>query len=121
MVETTPENTKPEVQLAEASLKPAKAVKVPERTLEQLDSVPVKNMTEKELKKYVDHLRDCKVTAEVQLSSLKEAFTGLKKQQERTEAEYAAFRAAANTQIAFCKDTLAQAFKAVHYMAPLEV
>lgn len=111
---------------AEASLKlrptkPEKPAKVPERTLEELENVPVKNMTEKELKKYVDYLRDCKVTAEVQLNSLKEAFTGLKKQQERTVAEYAAFKTAANTQIAFCKDTLAQAFKAVHYMAPLEV
>lgn len=121
MVETTTETNVLEVQPAEASLKPAKTVKVPERTLEQLDSVPVKHMTEKEIKKYVDYLRDCKVTAEVQLSNLKEAFAGLKKQQERTEADYAAFRAAANTQIAFCKDTLAQAFKAVHYMAPLEV
>lgn len=114
------ETTELEVVPVEASLKPAKAVKVPERTLEELDKVPVKSMTEKELKKYVDHLRDCKVTAEIQINNLKEAFTGLKKQQERTATEYAAFRAAANTQIAFCKDTLAQAFKAVHYMAPLE-
>lgn len=119
MVEMTPETTELEVQPVETSTKSTKPAKA-ERTLEELNSVSVKSMSEKELKKYVDYLRDCKVTAEAQLASLKEAFTGLKKQQDRTEAEYAAYRTAAKTQIEFCKDTLAQAFKAVHYMAPLE-
>lgn len=105
---------------AEASLKPTKPVKVQERTLEELDNVAVKNMSEKELKKYIDHLRDVKTTLENQLRTLRDAFTGIKKQQEITESEFNAYKVAANTQIAFCKDTLAQAFKAVHYMAPLE-
>ena len=109
-----------EASVEEVPVKPVKAVKVPERTLEQLNNVPVKNMTERELKKYVDNLRDTNVALMNQLNTIKEAFTGIKKQQERTEAEFAAYKAAAMTQIAFCKDTLAQAFKAVHYMAPLE-
>jgi archaellum component FlaC len=56
--------------------------------LEELDNVAVKNVSEKELKKYVDHLRDMKITLENQLKTLKDAFTGIKKQQEITEAEF---------------------------------
>lgn len=103
----------------EASLKPQK-VKVVERTIEELENIAVKNMSEKELKKYVDYLRDYKVTAEKQITTLKDAFTGVKKQKEQTEIEFQRYKLAANTQIQFCKDTLAQAFKSVHYMAPLE-
>jgi hypothetical protein len=104
----------------EAPVKPQKPIKVPERALEELEHIPTKNMTEKEIKKYVDYLRDVNVTLANQLKTLKDAFAGVQKQKDQTEADFAAYRAAANTQIAFCKDTLAQAFKAVHYMAPLE-
>ena len=103
----------------EASLKPTKATK-PERTIEELDKVPVKSMTEQELKKYIDYLRDYKATADHQMETLKDAFSGLQKQKTNLEEEYRQFKIAANTQLQFCKDTLAQAFKAVHYMAPLE-
>lgn len=104
----------------EASLKPVKVAKVTERTIEQLESVAVKNMTEKELKKYVDYLRDYKAATTTQMQTLKDAFAGVKKQHTALEAEFNAFKMAAKTQIQFCKDTLTQAFKSVHYMAPLE-
>lgn len=108
-------------EVVEATLKPAKPIKVPERTLEELENASVNSMTEKEVKKYINYLREYKNSVDSQLKTLKEAFTGLQKQKEAQETEFHAYKVAANTQIAFCKDTLAQAFKAVHYMAPLEV
>ena len=109
-----------EIETQEASLNPKK-VKVQERPIEELENVAVKNMSEKELKKYVDYLRDTKTALYNQLTTLKDAFSGVQKQKQVAEEELKQYKLAANTQIQFCKDTLAQAFKAVHYMAPLEV
>jgi archaellum component FlaC len=109
-----------EHETQEASLKPQK-VKVQERTIEELEHAAVKTMSEKELKKYIDYLRDTKTSLCNQLTTLKDAFSGVQKQKQVAEEELKQYKLAANTQIQFCKDTLAQAFKAVHYMAPLEV
>jgi hypothetical protein len=108
-----------ELQVTEEPV--VKQPKVKERTLEELNTMATKNMSEKEIKKYVDYLRDNVATLTTQLRTMQEAFQGVQKQHQKTEQEYAQFRVAANTQIQFCKDTLAQAFKAVHYMQPLEV
>lgn len=100
---------------------PVKKPRVKERTLEELDKAPVKSMSEKEVRKYVDHLRDTNAALMVQLESMREAFQGVQTQKQQLEQKFTQYQIAANTQIQFCKDTLAQAFKAVHYMQSLEV
>lgn len=100
-------------------LKPAKA-KETIRTLEELESAPIKGMSDKEIKKYIEFLREETGQLRAQLQTLKDAFTGVQKQKAAVEQEYTAFKLAARTQISFCKETLAQAYKSVHYMAPLE-
>jgi ABC-type transporter Mla subunit MlaD len=98
---------------------PVKAPKVKDRTLEELATVAPKMMTPTELKKYVDYLRDANTTLTVQLNSLKDAFTGVQKQKEAMAQTLQQYKTAANTQVQFCKDTVAQAYKTLLYMQPL--
>lgn len=97
-----------------------KPVKVKDRSIEELGSVATKAMTPTEIKKYVDHLRDTNVTLETQLKSLREAFMGVQKQKVHQDELLRQVNLAAKTQIQFCKDTIAQAYKTLHYMQPLE-
>lgn len=111
------EQTTPNVPVTCPAEKP---VKVKDRSIEELNSVATKAMTPTEIKKYVDHLRDANVTLEAQLKSLREAFTGVQKQKAYQDELLQRFSLAAKTQIQFCKDTVAQAYKTLHYMQPLD-
>lgn len=114
MSEVTTENQTEELTT------PAKPVKVKDRSIEELHSVATKTMSPTEIKKYVDHLRDYTASLEARLKSLKEAFAGVQSQKEQLAQAQQQFQLAAKTQIQFCKDTVAQAYKTLHYMQNLD-
>lgn len=109
-------NTPDTPTVVETTTKP---VKVKDRTIEELHNVATKSMTPSELKKYVDYLRDTNAAQKVQLNSLKDAFAGVQKQKEQQAQLLQQYQLAAQSQVQFCKDTVAQAYKALHYMQPL--
>lgn len=118
MVEVnTPDTPAMETTAMETPVKPAK---IKDRTLEELENVATKTMSPSEIKKYVDYLREECAVQKVQLKSLKEAFTGVQEQKERQTQLLQQYQLAAKTQIQFCKDTVAQAYKTLHYMQPIE-
>ena len=114
------EQTTPNVPNAPVNCCTEKPVKVKDRSLEELASVATKAMTPTEIKKYVDHLRDANASLEAQLKSLREAFIGAQKQKAHQDELLQQLNLAAKTQIQFCKDTMAQAYKTLHYMQPLD-
>lgn len=115
----TPNNT-PDI-VDESCKIPTEAVKLPKnRTIEELENVATKAMNPAEIKKYVDHLRDENRLLQSQLKSLKEAFVGVQTQKDQQAQLFQQYQLAAKTQLQFCKDTVAQAYKTLHYMQPLE-
>lgn len=101
----------------EISVKP---VKVKDRSIEELGNVATKNMSPSEIKKYVDYLRDETARQAVQLNSLKEAFVGVQAQKDKQAKYLQQYQLAAKSQIQFCKDTVIQAYKTLHYMQDIE-
>lgn len=99
---------------------PTKPVKVKDRSIEELNSVATKSMSPTEIKKYVDYLRDYNASLETRLKSLKDAFAGLQSQKDQLAKTHQQFQLAAKSQIQFCKDTVAQAYKTLHYMQNLD-
>lgn len=92
------------------------------RTIEELEhNVLLSDMTPLELQKYAAHLRDENAVLRGQLKTLRESFEGVNKQKRAAETAYNQLAVAAKTQIQFCKDTVAQAYKTLAYMQPLEV
>lgn len=91
------------------------------RSIEELENVAVSEMTPAELQKYVTHLRDDNTVLRGQIKTLRDSFTGVQKQKQEIETAYNQLAVAAKTQIQFCKDTVAQAYKTLAYMQPLEV
>jgi hypothetical protein len=115
----TPNNT-PDI-VDESCKIPTEAVKLTKnRTIEELGNVATKTMNPAEIKKYVDYLRDENRRLQGHLNSLKEAFVGVQTQKDKQSQMLQQYQLAAKTQIQFCKDTVAQAFKTLHYMQPLE-
>ena len=98
---------------------PAEPKKIKDRSIEELEKVATKAMTPSEIKKYVDYLRDTVAAKTAQLNTLKDAFAGAQKQKDAQAQMLQQLSMAANSQIQFCKDTVAQAYKALHYMQPL--
>lgn len=118
MVElNTPDTPTMKVPAMETSEKPTK---IKDRTIEELEKVATKTMSPSEIKKYVDYLREECSTQKAMLKSLKEAFTGVQQQKEKQAQLLQQYQLAAKTQIQFCKDTVAQAYKTLHYMHPIE-
>lgn len=91
------------------------------RSIEVLESISVSEMSPAELIKYVDHLRQDNNMLRSQLRTMQDSFAGLQKQKQELETEQHKLAVAAKTQIQFCKDTVAQAYKTLAYMQPLEV
>lgn len=105
----------------ESCKKQSEAIKLPKnRTIEELENVATKAMNPAEIKKYVDHLRDENRLLQSQLKSLKDAFVGIQSKKEQQAQLFQQYQLAAKTQIQFCKDTVAQAYKTLHYMQAIE-
>lgn len=111
--ETTVEEAKPTTTKSRRGHQP--------RPIETLDELAVSEMTPVELQKYVTHLRDDNAVLHSQLATLRDSFTGVQKQKQELETAYHSLIIASKTQIQFCKDTVAQAYKTLTYMQPLEV
>lgn len=118
--ETNTQNTEPD----KAELTKAEVVKagVPTRTrsIEELEKLPVSKMTPREIHKYVDYLRDAKITAENKNAAYSKAYESLQTQKNALEQQFNNYRLTAHTHLQYCKDTVAQAYKAILMMKDLE-
>lgn len=90
------------------------------RTIDELSEISVTDMTPAELQKYATYLREENNMLHGQLITLRDSFEGVQKQKQEIETEYQQLKRAALVQIQFCKDTVAQAYKTLTYMSPLE-
>ena len=114
----TPNNTS---DIVDESCKQVESVKLPKnRSIEELAKVSTKAMNPAEIKKYVDYLRDENARLANQLETLKNAFAGIQAQKDKQAQAFQQFQLAAKTQIQFCKDTMAQAYKTLHYMQSID-